>query len=139
MESSYKTNLNLKNIDLGLLIFRIAIAGLMLTHGIPKLIDFFGTGEIKFADPIGIGETFTFGLAVFAEFVCSVFIIFGFLTRFAAIPLIATMAVAVFIVHVPDGMAKQELPILYMSGFILLLLTGAGKYSLDFFIQRKKK
>lgn len=138
MTNTYRTNLNLKNVDLGLLIFRIAIAGLLLTHGFPKFLDFFGSDEIKFGDPIGLGEQFTFTLAVFAEFICSVFIIAGFLTRFAAIPIIITMAVIALIFHMPDGFGKQELPLLYMSGFILLAITGAGKYSVDFFLQDKK-
>ena len=139
MKNSYTTNLNLKNLDLGLLIFRVAIAGLMLTHGFPKLTRFFGPEEITFGDPLGFGPTVTFTLAVFAEFVCSVLVIFGFLTRIAAIPLIITMAVAALVVHMPDGFGKQELPLLYMFGFILLFLSGGGKYSLDFILNRKTK
>lgn len=138
MTNSYKTILILKHVDLGLLIFRIGIAGLMLTHGFPKLIDFFTSEEISFADPIGFGETITYALAVFAEFVCSVFIMFGFLTRLASIPLIATMAVAAFIVHATDGFGKQELPILFMFGFLLLAICGGGKFSLDYFLQNKR-
>ncbi|WP_257710609.1 DoxX family protein [Gramella sp. MT6] len=136
--NSYKTNLNLLNVDIGLLIFRIAIAGLMLTHGFPKLLTLFGPDEIKFADPLGLGETVSFTLTVFAEFICSAFIIFGFLTRFSAIPIIITMAVAAFIVHVPDGFGKQELPLLFMFGFLLLAICGGGKYSLDYLLQNRK-
>ncbi|MDT0690132.1 DoxX family protein [Salegentibacter sp. F188] len=139
MQNSYSTSLNLQSVDIALLIFRIAISALMLTHGVPKLITFFGSEEITFADPIGLGETVSFTLAVFAEFVCSVLIIFGFATRLAAIPLIITMAVAALIVHMPDGFGRQELPLLYMFGFILLMLTGAGKYSVDHFLLLKKK
>lgn len=136
--NTYKTNLNLWNVDLGLLIFRIVVSGLMLTHGYPKLLKFFGEEEINFADPIGLGVDLSFGFAVFSEFVCSIFIIFGFLTRFAAIPVFITMAVATFIVHASDGFGKQELPILFMVSFLLLILCGGGKYSLDYFIQNKK-
>ena len=132
----YKTNLNLKSIDIGLLIFRIGAASLMLTHGFPKLMNFFQSEDLKFADPIGLGEPVTFWLAVFAEFACSVFIIFGFLTRFAAIPLITTMLVAAFIVHVDDPFGKQELPLLFLFSFILILITGPGKYSLDYFLKK---
>jgi putative oxidoreductase len=139
MKNSYSTSLNLQSVDVALLIFRIAISALILTHGIPKLITFFNSEEIAFADPIGLGETASFTLAVFAEFVCAVLIIFGFATRLAAIPLIITMAVAALIVHLPDGFGRQELPLLYMFGFILLLLTGAGKYSVDHFLLLKKK
>ncbi len=136
--NSYKTNLNLLNVDIGLLIFRIAISGLMLTHGFPKLLTLFGPDEIKFADPLGLGETVSFTLTVFAEFICSAFIIFGFLTRFSAIPIVITMAVAAFIVHVPDGFGKQELPLLFMFGFLLLAICGGGKYSLDYLLQNRK-
>jgi len=138
MKNSYQTILNLRHVDIGLLVFRLCISMLMLTHGIPKLLDFFGPDEIKFRDPIGLGEEISFGLTVFAEFFCSVFIIFGFLTRFAAIPIIITMAVAALIVHLPDGFGRQELGLLYMFGFILLAFTGGGKYSVDYLLQDKK-
>lgn len=139
MKNSYFTTLNLKHVDIGLLIFRIGISGLMLTHGVPKLIRFFGDEPISFGDPLGFGEVTTFTLAVFAEFVCSVLIILGFGTRFAAIPLILTMAVVGLIVHMPDGFGRQELPLLYFFGFLLLFFTGGGKYSLDHYLLLKKK
>lgn len=136
--NSYRTNLNLKNTDIGLLIFRVSISVLMLTHGFPKLLRFFGPEEINFVDPFGLGQTITFGLAVFAEFVCAVFVLFGFLTRFSAIPIVLTMAVAAFIIHATDGFGKQELPIAYMFSFLFFVFSGAGKYSIDFLIQNKK-
>ena len=91
-----------------------------------------------FADPIGLGETVTFTFAVFAEFVCAILIILGWVTRFASIPLIITMAVAAIIVHWTDGFGRQELPLLYMGGFLLLFFTGAGKFSLDYYLLKKK-
>lgn len=139
MKNTYSTNLNLRNVDLGLLIFRIGISGLMLTHGIPKLITFFGSEEISFADPLGFGEVISFSFAVFAEFICSVLIIIGLGTRLAAIPLAITMAVAALIVHADDGFGRQELPLLFLTGYILLFFTGSGKYSLDWYFLSKKK
>ncbi len=140
MKKTYSTILDLQKVDLGLLIFRIGISCLMLTHGIPKLIRFFGNEEIVFADPIGLGETTSFALTVFAEFLCSVLILIGLGTRLAAIPLMITMAVAALIVHMPDGFGRQELPLLYLTGYILLFFTGSGKYSLDqYFLSGKKK
>ena len=140
MRNSYLTNLDLPKVDIGLLLFRIAIAGLMLTHGTPKLLRFFGSEEISFADPLGLGEPLTFTFAVFAEFICSVLILIGLGTRLAVIPLIITMAVVVFVVHPEDGFGRQELPLLYLAGFVLLFFTGSGKYSLDhYFLAQKKK
>ncbi len=139
MKTSYSTNLDLKSTDIGLLIFRIGIGSLILTHGFPKLLKFFGPEEITFGDPIGLGPTTTLALAVLAEFVCAIFLIFGFITRIASIPLICTMAVAALIVHMDDDFAIQEKSILFLVGFILLLFTGAGKYSIDYILLKRKK
>ncbi|MCM4158933.1 DoxX family protein [Antarcticibacterium flavum] len=139
MKKSYSTILELPQVDFGLLIFRLGISGLMLTHGIPKLITFFGSEPITFADPIGIGEVASFTFAVFAEFVCSILVILGLGTRLAVIPLIATMAVAALIVHWTDGFGSQELPLLFLFGYLLLFFTGGGKYSLDWYILSSKK
>ena len=140
MRNTYTTNLSLPKVDIGLLIFRIGIAGLMLTHGTPKLIRFFGSEEITFADPLGLGQVFTFSFAVFAEFICAVLVLLGLGTRLAVIPLILTMAVAALLVHASDGFRVQELPLLFLFGFLLLFFTGSGKYSLDhYFLMSKKK
>ena len=140
MRNTYTTNLSLPKVDIGLLIFRIGIAGLMLTHGTPKLIRFFGSEEITFADPLGLGQVFTFSFAVFAEFICAVLVLLGLGTRLAVIPLILTMGVAALLVHASDGFRVQELPLLFLFGFLLLFFTGSGKYSLDhYFLLSKKK
>lgn len=139
MKNTYSTNLNLAHVDLGLLIFRIGISALMLTHGYPKLLRFFGSEEITFGDPLGLGPVISFTLVVFAEFICSILVLIGLGTRLAVIPIIITMAVAAFIVHANDGFGRQELPILFMLGFILLFFTGSGKYSLDWYFLSKKR
>ena len=140
MRNTYTTNLSLPKVDIGLLIFRIGIAGLMLTHGTPKLIRFFGSEEITFADPLGLGQVLTFSFAVFAEFICAVLVFLGLGTRLAVIPLILTMGVAALLVHASDGFRVQELPLLFLFGFLLLFFTGSGKYSLDhYFLMSKKK
>lgn len=120
-----------KNIDFALLILRITAGGFMLTHGIGKFIKLTGDDPIQFADPIGVGVTASMTLAVFAEVFCSVFLILGFATRFSSIPLLITMLVATFIVHANDGFGKQELPLLYAVTYLVIAITGAGKYSVD--------
>ena len=141
MRNTYSTSLSLPQVDIGLLIFRIGISVLMLTHGVPKLLKFFGSEEIVFGDPLGLGQVTTFSLAVFAEFVCAVLVLIGLGTRLAVIPIMITMAVAALIVHASDGFGRQELPLLYLFGFLLLFFTGSGKYSLDhyFLLSKKKK
>jgi putative oxidoreductase len=117
--------------SLALLILRVGSGGLMLTHGIPKLQRLFGGGEIKFADPFGLGPIVSLGLASFAEVVCAVLVIIGFKVRLAVVPLIVTMLTAAFYAHLNDPFGRKELPLLYCIAFICLLLTGGGAYSLD--------
>jgi len=117
--------------DFGLLVLRLGMAGLMLTHGYPKAQKLFAGGEIQFADPIGVGATASLALAVFGEVVAPAFLIVGFLTRWAAIPAAATMAVAAFVVHWSDPLAEKELALLYLVGFVVIFCAGAGHYSID--------
>ncbi|SOC80236.1 putative oxidoreductase [Salinimicrobium sediminis] len=138
MKNTYTTNLNLSQIDLGLLFLRIGAGGLMLTHGTPKLFNLFGSEEIVFADPFGLGEGNTLALAVFAEFICSILVILGLGTRLAVIPLILTMLTAALIIHAADPFQRKEMAIIYLLIFTVLLVTGAGKHSLDYYWLKRK-
>jgi putative oxidoreductase len=109
----------------------------MLVHGTGKLITLLEGGPIEFADPIGIGPAASLVLAVFAEFICSLFLIFGVATRFAAFPLIITMLVAGFVVHANDVFFVKEKAFLFLIVFITIAIAGAGKISVDNWIYRK--
>jgi putative oxidoreductase len=109
----------------------------MLTHGVGKLAKLIEGGTIKFADPIGVGPEASLFLVVFAEFFCSIFLMFGIATRFSSIPLIITMLVAGFISHAGDPFAVQEKAFLFLIIYITIAIAGAGKYSIDNFINKK--
>ena len=110
----------------------------MLTHGTPKLITLFGSEEIAFADPFGMGMEITLAFAVFAEFICSILVILGLGTRLAAIPLIITMFTAAVIIHASDPFQRKEMALFYLLVFTVLLITGAGKHSLDYHWLKRK-
>lgn len=116
--------------NIGLLLLRIGFGGIMLTHGIPKLLKML-SGDFSFGDPIGIGEPASLVLAVLGEFLFPILVIVGFKTRLAAIPVIITMAVAAFIIHGADPFGTKEMAILYLIAFTAIALLGAGKYSVD--------
>lgn len=118
-----------KNYQFGLLILRVGMSGLMLTHGIPKLMRLF-EGNMQFPNPLGIGSGLSLILTVIAEFLCPVLIILGLRTRLATIPPIIVMLVAVFIVHWTDPMADKEKALLYLTGFLTIALAGGGKYTI---------
>jgi len=123
--------------DIGLLVMRIGLALLMLPHGFGKAGLLFSGNEINFPDPLGVGATFSLGLAVVAEVVCSLLILVGFKVRYSVIPLIGTMLVAIFVIHINDPWAKSELGAMYLLGYVVLAIAGSGKYSLDHLISRK--
>lgn len=122
-----------------LFLIRITIALFMLTHGLKKIDLLLSDEPVQFADPFGIGATASLILTVFAEVVCSALLIVGLATRLAVLPLIITMVVAVFMIHGSDGFERQELGSIYLMVYVLLLITGSGKYSLDHLICRKKR
>lgn len=126
-----------REINITLLFLRITIGIFMLTHGFGKLTMLFEGGPVQFADPIGIGPTASLILAVFAEVLCSILLIFGIATRFALIPLLITMLVAVLIVHSADAFGVKEMALLYLTVYTTIAITGAGKFSVDNLVYKK--
>lgn len=129
--------LSAEAIDWASLILRISSGVFMLTHGYPKMQKLFAGGEIEFADPIFIGATASLVLTVFAEVICSVFIILGLWTRLALIPLIITMLVAVLIIHASDPLDVKEHGLLYLFPYLATFLLGSGKFSLDSMMSKR--
>ncbi len=115
---------------IGLLLLRLGFSGLMLTHGIPKLMKLL-QGNLEFADPLGIGAVPSLILTVIGEVICPLLIIIGYKTRLAAIPAAITMAVAAFVIHGADPIGTKEKALLYLFAFVIIALTGAGKYAVD--------
>lgn len=118
-----------------ILALRIVFGLLLMSHGVQKWANFSAMSD-SFPDPLGIGSQLSLILAIFGEMVCSIAFIFGFLYRLAMIPMIFTMCMAFFVIHANDPFATKELAFVYLAIFILLYITGPGKYSLDHFIAK---
>lgn len=82
-------------------------------------------------------------LAGTAEAAGVVLLFFGLGTRIISIPLMITMLVAIFTVHLGNGFAAGdngiEIPLYYFLMLVLLLAYGSGKYSIDYFLTRKRE
>tara|TARA_B100000497_G_scaffold127684_1_gene170396 strand:+ start:1551 stop:1922 length:372 start_codon:yes stop_codon:yes gene_type:complete len=115
---------------IGLFILRFTFSAMMLSHGIPKLLNLL-QGDLDFGDPIGIGSVASLILTVIAEAICPLLIIIGYKTRLASIPTIITMGVAAFIVHGADTLATKEKALLFLFAFLAIALLGPGKHSVD--------
>ncbi len=122
-------------VDLGLLILRICLGGLMMTHGWPKFIHY-SENAAEFPDPMGVGSSVSLMLTISAELFCSAFLLVGLFTRAVLIPLMFTMGVAIFIIHSGDPFGNKEHAISFLIPYITLFLTGPGSYSLDRLLKR---
>ena len=110
---------------------------LLLNFGFNKLTHY-GQMQQHFGDPLGLGlsSSVSLALVVFAEFFCAAFVILGLFTRLACIPIVITMAVAFFKVHhmTISGERNGQMALIFLTAFVVILLTGPGKVSLDKFI-----
>jgi putative oxidoreductase len=138
MKKLFSVNHQANVIDAALLLARVGIGVLMLVHGFPKLQMLLSGEPAAFPGILGMSGGLSLFLAVFAEVVCSILLIIGLGTRLAVIPLIITMLVAVLHVHAADPFAKQEMGIHYLLTYVVLLLTGSGRYSVDYLLQSKQ-
>ena len=120
--------------SIALLILRIAFAGMLVTHGWDKLTNFEAMSQGFLGGSIGLS------LTVFAEFFCALGVVVGLLYRLALIPMIINMSVAFIMVHHLKlvGPGNGELAFLYLVVFVVLMLTGSGKYAIDSFLSLKK-
>lgn len=125
-----------KNIDLGLLILRVSVGGLMLLHGLSKL--FYGAGFIEqIVVAAGLPSFITYGVYV-GEVIAPLLILLGYATRGAAVVFAGNCLVAALLVHSQEiftlnaqGGWAVELLGLFFFGAVALIFTGGGKYALS--------
>jgi len=113
-----------------LFLLRIAAGALILPYGYDKLVHFAQKKDV-FLNFLGIGSTLSLLLVIFAEFFCSILIIIGLFTRFAALPLVIAMGVALFKAHHADFFGTGEKATLFFVIFLSILLVGPGRASVD--------
>lgn len=124
-----------KVVSLLILALRVFFGVLFFTHGLDKMINFNTLSE-TYPSVLGFGSYMTLMVSIFCEFACSLFLIAGLMERIILLPMIASMAVAFFDIH--DGMFPEgELSLIYLILFVVLLLTGPGRYSVDYLIDMK--
>ena len=134
--------------DFGLLVLRVAFGAYIALHGwdkihsdghfglMPQLVE--GVQGMGFPAP----KLFAW-LAALTEFVGGILVVLGFLTRPAALALTFNMCVAAFVAHkqdpwyAPMAPRSKESALLYLAPFVLLLLAGAGRFSVDRAFRRR--
>jgi putative oxidoreductase len=132
------------NNDVALTILRLVLGIVFFAHGSQKMLGWFGGfgfhGTMGFFTNMGMPAPMAF-LIICTEFFGGLGLIFGLLTRIAALGIDGLMIGAIFMVHLQNGffmnwMGTQkgegfEFHLLAIGMAAALLLRGAGAFSLD--------
>ncbi|KQZ78490.1 MULTISPECIES: DoxX family protein [unclassified Pseudomonas] len=124
----------------GLTVLRIIVGIIFAAHGSQKLFGAFGgyglAGTAQYMESIGLTPGYLMAtLAGGTEFFAGLALIIGLLVRPAALGLTFLSLVAIFSVHISNGlfMANNgyEFALALLGGSIAVLIEGAGKLSAD--------
>lgn len=128
--------------NLGRLFLRLFVGIMLLQFGVRQIANFDLLKEI-FPSVIGMGSHATLVVMICIEIICSVFIMFGFITRLMIIPPFVAMILAEYhLLHdyisepayLIDWQQPGYVPILFLGIYFFLLLVGPGKISIDYFL-----
>ncbi len=123
--------------DLGKLIVRATVGGLMIFHGVSKLLH--GIGWMPpMLQMHGLPGALAYGVFV-AEIVAPILILAGWKTRLLALTIAFEMVMAIwlefrdrmFTVKPGGGGWMIELEMFFLLGSIALFFLGSGKYSIS--------
>ena len=125
------------------LVVRVIVGIIMTAHGLQKLTEI---GPANFGGQLlaGLGVPWPvfFGYVVtFTELIGGILLIVGLLSRLAALVLTIDLVVAISLVKVNVGLiapqgsgAGAELDLALIAGFLVILLAGPGRLSLDYLL-----
>ena len=121
-------------------ILRIVVGLLFLCHGLASVFGLLGgsRGTGQAVEP----GTWPGWYAGLIQLVCGALVLAGLATRPAAIVASGSMAYAYFVVHQPQGLMPIQnggvTPALYAWIFLTIAVIGAGPWSLDALITRRR-
>ncbi|TBW56486.1 DoxX family protein [Marinobacter halodurans] len=125
----------LENADLGKLIVRLTLGGLILFHGISKLFHGVGFVESQLASH-GLPTILAYGVYV-GEVLAPLMVLLGYHTRIGALLIAINMIVAIALVHTGQLLSLSQTGgwALELQGFFLfialsVIFLGPGRYKL---------
>jgi len=132
-------------------IIRIVLGAILFPHGAQKLLGWFGgygfSGTMGFlTGTAGLPWVVAF-LVITIEFFGALALLLGFATRVVAIGIIVLFAGIIFTSHLNNGFFMNwsgqlqgegyEYHLLVIGMALALLISGAGKWSVDYALQKK--
>lgn len=121
--------------NIGKLILRIMVGGLLLFHGIDKALH--GIAPVKgMLKSHHLPEILAYGVYM-GEILAPLFLILGWKSRFWAAVIVVNMAMAIYLTKAgvllklgAHGAWAPELPMLYLLGALAIVFLGSGKYAI---------
>jgi len=130
-----------KNLDWALLVLRLVLAAVFISHGHQKLFGMGISGVTGFFTNIGVPLAGVFAPFVsLLEFVGAIALLFGAFTRVTALLLACDMLGAIIFVHAKNGFSAPKGVEMVLGNFGMLVavaLVGAGAYSIDALLSRR--
>jgi putative oxidoreductase len=121
-------------------LFRMVVGLLFLCHGLATVFGLLG-GARGSGQAVEVG-TWPNWYAGVIQLLCGALVLVGLATRPAAILASGSMAYAYFVVHQPDALMPIQnggvTPALYAWSFLTIAVLGAGSWSLDALIARRR-
>ena len=112
----------------GYVLFRVIVGLMFVQHGAQKLLGWFGGNAVSSLFSL-------MGIAGMIEFLGGLAIAVGFFSRLASVGGIAVMIGALVTVHFPNSLIpivnKGELALLFLACFVMIVVHGNGKWSLE--------
>jgi putative oxidoreductase len=117
-------------------ILRLAVGGLLLLHGISKLINGIDW-MVGMLEGKGLPGALAYGVYI-GEVIAPILLILGFRARIAAIIIVINMLTAIILAHTQEiatmgqsGGWAIELPVLFLLGALSIFFLGAGRYAVS--------
>lgn len=138
----YVTTTGYSYTHLGRLFLRLFVGLMLMQFGVRQWVHF-GEAVQTFPEILGMPSSLGLSVLIAIEVFCSLFIMFGFVTRIMIVPPFIAMVIAEYhILHdvaqtVPYELGWEQpgyVPILFLGIYFFLLLVGPGKISIDYFL-----
>lgn len=146
MKNSILNKILLSEAGIAALILRVPVGLILAAHGAQKLFGWFDgnglAGTAGWMSSIGIEPGYLMAiLAGSAEFFGGLALVLGLLTRPAALAAAFTMLVAIFSVHISNGLFASndgyEYALTLLAVTVSLAIQGGGHLSLDNMLAKK--
>jgi putative oxidoreductase len=121
-----------RQVSIGLTVLRVAVAAVFIDHGRQKLFVYGLAGVTGAFTKMGVPFPGVMGPAIgLLEFFGGIALLIGLLTRVVALGFVCDMLGAILLVQLKRGFSGFEFEFLLLGSSLALLLTGAGRFSVD--------